>query len=273
MRSAGNFNPEWGYLAPAPSFMRTARVVLVATAIGATAGAAVVLSLIDRPAAEGDKTASIAAHAIVTSVQAATATTTPPASTASAVLTAPVKVTAAVPTSVAPVARPQIVPEVVQQIATQPPPAAATPRQSVAIVPEVVQQIATQPPPAAATPRQSVAIVPPPVAATRSTVVEPRQQPTFNAPVADANVAPAPKPAAGMAALSETAPASAAAPADASDQALIPPETVPPEKKTTKHQVAGSYASNAKDRPAPGLGTVLRRLFSPQSGNSYYPNR
>ena len=248
MRSAGNFNPEWGYLAPAPSCMRTARVVLVATAIGATAGAAVVLSLIDRPAAEGDKTASIAAHAIVTSVQAATATTTPPASTASAVLTAPVKVTAAVPTSVAPVARPQI-------------------------VPEVVQQIATQPPPAAATPRQSVAIVPPPVAATRSTVVEPRQQPTFNAPVADANVAPAPKPAAGMAALSETAPASAAAPADASDQALIPPETVPPEKKTTKHQVAGSYASNAKDRPAPGLGTVLRRLFSPQSGNSYYPNR
>ena len=40
MRSAGNFSPEWGYLAPAPSFMRTARVVLVATAVGATAGAA-----------------------------------------------------------------------------------------------------------------------------------------------------------------------------------------------------------------------------------------
>ncbi len=248
MRSAGNFNPEWGYLAPAPSFMRTARVVLVATAIGATAGAAVVLSLIDRPAAGGDKTASIAAHAIVTSVQAATATTTAPASTASASVSAPVKVTTAVPTSVAPVARPQI-------------------------VPEVVQQIATQPPPAAAPPRQSVAIVPPPVAATRSTAVEPRQQPTFNAPVADANVAPAPKPAPGMAALSETAPASAAAPADASDQALIPPETVPPEKKTTKRQVAGAYASNAKDKPAPGLGTVLRRLFSPQRGNSYYPNR
>jgi hypothetical protein len=232
MRSAGNFNPEWGYLAPAPSFMRTARVVLVATAIGATAGAAVVLSLIDRPA-EGDKTASIAAHAIVTSVEAATATTTPPASTASASVAAPVKVTTAVPTSVAPVARPQIVPEVVQQIATQPPPAAAT----------------------------------------RSTAIEPQQQPTFNAPVVDANVAPAPKPAPGMAALSETAPTSAAAPADASDQALIPPETVPPEKKATKHQVAGSYASNARDKPAPGLSTVLRRLFSPQSGNSYYPNR
>src|SRR5579862_127421 len=45
MRTGGNFHPEWGYLAPAPSFMRTARIVAVATAIGATAGAAVVLSL------------------------------------------------------------------------------------------------------------------------------------------------------------------------------------------------------------------------------------
>src|ERR1700681_2319528 len=57
MRSTGNFSPEWGYLAPAPSFMRTARVVLVATAIGATAGAGVVLSLVDHPAADGEKTA------------------------------------------------------------------------------------------------------------------------------------------------------------------------------------------------------------------------
>ena len=72
MRSAGNFSPEWGYLAPAPSFMRTARIVLVATAVGATAGAGVVLALIDRPAAEADKT-SVAARAIVTSVQAALA--------------------------------------------------------------------------------------------------------------------------------------------------------------------------------------------------------
>ena len=46
MRFAGNFHPEWGYLAPAPNFMRTARVVVVATAIGATAAPAVALSLI-----------------------------------------------------------------------------------------------------------------------------------------------------------------------------------------------------------------------------------
>src|SRR5215471_4742416 len=69
MRSGGNFSPKWGYLAPAPSFARTARVVLVATAIGATAGAGVVLSLIDRPS-EPEKT-PVAARAIVTSVRAA----------------------------------------------------------------------------------------------------------------------------------------------------------------------------------------------------------
>jgi hypothetical protein len=67
MRSAGNFHPEWGYLAPAPSFMRTARIVLVAMAIGATAGAAVIISLVQRPAVDAADT-SIAAHALVTSV-------------------------------------------------------------------------------------------------------------------------------------------------------------------------------------------------------------
>src|SRR5436305_1384730 len=40
MRSAGNFSPEWGYLAPTPSLARTARVVLPATAAAtATANA------------------------------------------------------------------------------------------------------------------------------------------------------------------------------------------------------------------------------------------
>jgi len=52
MRFAGNFNPEWGYLAPAPSFIRTVRIAVVAAAVGATAGAAVVFSLVDRPVAE-----------------------------------------------------------------------------------------------------------------------------------------------------------------------------------------------------------------------------
>jgi hypothetical protein len=66
MRSAGNFHPEWGYLAPAPGFMRTVRIALVATAIGATAGAVVVVSLVDRPGSADDNS-SIAAHALVTS--------------------------------------------------------------------------------------------------------------------------------------------------------------------------------------------------------------
>jgi len=62
MRFADNFNPEWGYLAPAPSLMRTARIALVAAAIGATSGATVVFALIDHPAAEET---SIAARTLV----------------------------------------------------------------------------------------------------------------------------------------------------------------------------------------------------------------
>ena len=36
-----NWHPEWGVVAPAPSFIRTVRIVLVATAVGATIGASV----------------------------------------------------------------------------------------------------------------------------------------------------------------------------------------------------------------------------------------
>jgi hypothetical protein len=47
-----NLHPEWGCLAPAPSFLRTVRTALVATAVGATAGGVVVLSLVDRSAGQ-----------------------------------------------------------------------------------------------------------------------------------------------------------------------------------------------------------------------------
>src|SRR6476620_5670702 len=67
MRHAGNFNHEWGYIAPAPNFLRTARVFVVAAAIGATASAAVVFSLMDRPAAE----TSVAARTLVQPVEPA----------------------------------------------------------------------------------------------------------------------------------------------------------------------------------------------------------
>jgi hypothetical protein len=83
MRSARNFHPQWGYLAPAPSFLRGARVVLVATAVGATAGAAVVVSLLERPGADTDN--SIAAHALVTSSPVSAAAS--PVSTSAAVAT------------------------------------------------------------------------------------------------------------------------------------------------------------------------------------------
>jgi hypothetical protein len=69
MRLAANFNPEWGYLAPAPGFMRTARIVLVAAAVGATAGSAVVFSLVDRPVAEE----SVAARTLAQPVAAVAA--------------------------------------------------------------------------------------------------------------------------------------------------------------------------------------------------------
>jgi len=77
MRHAGNFNPEWGYIAPAPNFLRAARVFIVAAAIGATASAAVVFSLMDRPAAE----TSVAARTLVQPVE-------PPLPTRSAPLVA-----------------------------------------------------------------------------------------------------------------------------------------------------------------------------------------
>jgi hypothetical protein len=67
MRHAGNFNPEWGYLAPAPNFLRTTRLFVVAAVIGATASAAVFFSLMDRPAAE----TSVAARTLVQPVEAA----------------------------------------------------------------------------------------------------------------------------------------------------------------------------------------------------------
>jgi hypothetical protein len=68
MRFANHFNPEWGYLAPAPSFARTVRIVLIAAAVGATAGAAVVLSLVERPGAEES---SVAARTLVEAADSA----------------------------------------------------------------------------------------------------------------------------------------------------------------------------------------------------------
>jgi len=106
MRFAGNFHPEWGYLAPAPNFMRTARVVVVATAIGATAGAAVVLSLAERSApgamADAGKTL-VVVHSLVQPAEAAAPAMAPVAAAAPALVVAPIA-TAAPTAPVAPAA-------------------------------------------------------------------------------------------------------------------------------------------------------------------------
>jgi len=261
MRSAGNFNPEWGYLAPAPSFMRTARAVLVATAIGATAGAAVVISLIDRPADDAGKARSITAQAIVTGVQAATAPTTPPAAAAAAVTT-PIAVTAtAAPAAAAPAAS---VAAPIAVTATAAPAAAAAPAVApiaVTATPAALSAVQPQSPAVQVTPPS------PPQVATQSAHATAMQSAAIvpaahDGHASDADAAPSPKPVPGIAALSE------ATPTGAPDQSLTPPQTVPPDKK--KRHVAGAYESN---RPLSSLGTVLRRIFRPHGGTSYYPNR
>ena len=263
MRSAGNFNPEWGYLAPAPSFLRTARAVLVATAIGATAGAAVVISLIDRPADDSGKARSIAAHAIVTGVQAATAPITPPAAAATASVTVPIAVTATATAAAAPAASVVAAPIAVTTTAA---PATAAPTVSVAspgasaATTAAMPAVKPQPPAAAVTPPSpppsppQVATQPAQAATMQSAAIAPTIR---DERASEAAAASSPKPEQGIAALPEAVP----------DQSLIPPQTVPPDKK--KRHVAGAYEPN---RPLSGLGAVLRRIFNPH-GTSYYPNR
>jgi hypothetical protein len=65
MHRNANFHPEWGYLAPAPSFIRTMRIVLIATAVGAAIGAGAVFSRIGHP---GES--SVAARTLVRPIEA-----------------------------------------------------------------------------------------------------------------------------------------------------------------------------------------------------------
>lgn len=222
MRSAGNFGPEWGYLAPAPSFMRTARVILVATAVGATAGAAVVLSLVDRPVAEANRT-PFAARAIVTSVQAAPAVAVAPSPAA----------------PIAAIAVPKVAAPVKEKASAE---AAAKPQVSTALPAPVAPQPDADAPAKAAEP---LVTMPPAV--------------TASVPAGSAAVSPqastsVPGTAAGIAALSA---APTAAPdsvtSDAPDLTITAPEPLPPQKKVKQA---------AKPKSQPGLGSVLKRLFN-----------
>ncbi len=80
MRNTANFHPEWGYLAPTPIFIRTMRVVVVATAVGATVGAGVGFSWVSHPTTE----TSVAARTLVRPIEAVSARANTPAQAAQA---------------------------------------------------------------------------------------------------------------------------------------------------------------------------------------------
>ncbi len=235
MRSTGNFSPEWGYLAPAPSILRTLRVVLVATAVGATAGAGVVLSLVDHAAGEGDKVATVAAHAIVTSVQAAPVQAPVMSETKTAPAIAPV---AAVPAAQTPVqnsvqhgGQSQTAPQAQAAPQIQAP-------QVQAVIAAPVQGAAASATPASTTNDSSAAATP--------------QQPAVAA-LSDPNVA---------------TPAAPLASTDAAgDQSAVGPQQTAQQKKTRHHN-----SNYGRDFP-PVIGPALRHLFSARAGTSYYPNR
>jgi hypothetical protein len=239
MRSAGNFSPEWGYLAPAPSFLRTFRVVLVATAVGATAGAGAVLPLVDRPSAESEKTA-VPTHAVVTAVPAAAATRVE-APTAAAPVAAVPPISGPTGAPVAPTATAAFPSVPVQNS----PARVATPLalQS-APAPQVPTSIA---PDSAERPPATGASSAPAVPTLANGAVESG---------AEASVATQAQSPNGVAVLSGT---SASGEAAGGDQAAPPPQAQPQRK--TKHRSAG-FAP-------PNLGAALRHLFS---ARAYYPN-
>jgi hypothetical protein len=236
MRFAGNFHPEWGYLAPAPNFMRTARVVVVATAIGATAGAAVVLSLAERSApgamADAGKT-MVVVHSLVQPAEAAAPATTPIAATTPTPVIAPVA--AAVPAApVAPLAPAKV------QASIQPSTTATAP---------IMRQPSAPPVTVSAQP-----IAPPPA---------PSESHAVSTSAAPASVA----------ALSESPPVTEASPPPASNAAAVSPVPLAPQKDAIKkpvptglqlqHGPQPAVAAAPKKKPEErGLGPALRRLFS-----------
>ncbi len=127
------------------------------------------------------------------------------------------------------------------------PPTVTAPHGVPTTTPAAAPQAAIQPLPSSAPPQASVA--------TNSSASE-------NSAASGGGAPSAPKPASGFASLSDVPSATGTAPAETTDQALIPPQTVPV-KKPRPH---AAYASN-KYQPTPGLGTVLRRSVQPAPRN------
>jgi hypothetical protein len=247
MRSGGNFNPEWGYLAPAPSFMRTARIVVVATAIGATAGAGVVLTLAgsgNNPGLQAETGKSlVVVRSLVQPAEAATATTAPSI--------APVA-------TAAPVATPVVAPQPVQAGA-QPRQTSAQPQKGSLSLPPPVAQISA---PASSESRAaSTSAVPASVAALAEIP-----------PVTEASPAPL-----GNQALftpDQTGAAKLGGNPSAAGSASQAPATqaqTPAASQAARAQQAA--LAPAKKKPEErGIGPLLRHIFSARAGNSYFPN-
>jgi hypothetical protein len=258
MRSTGNFSPEWGYLAPAPSLLRTVRVVLVATAVGATAGAGVVLSLVDHSTGDGEQV-SAAAHAIVTSAQAAPVQAAPVRAVTAPM--APVANAAPIAAAAPVVAEAKSVPaNVTTAVAT---PAVQAPAQNPI---QAAPQIQAAAPP----------MTQPDNAAPAAAMAAPSPRQAANTPAdgsSDANaVATPPQPLSSQPAVAALTDAAVAAPGTTAitNDATGSDQTAPAValKKSKHHTTANGAFGNG-----PNLGSALRHLFSARAGTSYYPNR
>ncbi len=182
MRFAGNFHPEWGYLAPAPNFMRTARVVVVATAIGATAGAAVVLSLAERSApgavTDAGKTL-VVVHSLVQPAEAAApaAAATPAPAKVQASVQPQIGVQPSLPANPQIIRQPSVPPVAASAQAIAPPPAPSDSRTvSTSAAPTSVTALSESPPVTEASPpaaANDVAVSPGSLAPQKSAIVKP----------------------------------------------------------------------------------------------------
>jgi hypothetical protein len=229
MRFAGNFHPEWGYLAPAPNFMRTARVVIVATAIGATAGAAVVLSLAQRSApgavTDAGKTL-VVVHSLVQPAEAAA----PAAPVAAATPTTPVIAPIATAAPVAPAAPAKV------QASVQPAPAN----------PQVTRQPSAPPQVLAPAPSDSRTVSTSAAPASVTALSESPPVTGASPPAATNDAAVSPVPLAPQKDAINKKPAATGQTVQQPQRGPQPAVAAAPKKKPDEH----------------GLGPALRRLFS-----------
>ena len=230
MRFAGNSQPEWGYMVPAPSFARTARIVVVAIAIGATAGAAVVLSLAGRPA---DAVADAGKAPVV--VRTASLPAAPTGAAA--------ETSGQVAGTVAPTPSPVMTPAAAT--ASAPPAPPAQPVQvhapdSVAATPS----IATDPPASAVKAEAPVAVATP------------------------SEVKSGTDGRASVAALDPST--NAATPAQTAEDAAATDAEAAQKKTAKKRHVAGPYDGRRHFRNFHPFGPLLRHLFSARNGPSSY---